>query len=623
MLLGKKTLLTCAIVAGLTGCNDNDKDNDNDKKGLTLTIAHINDHHSKLDANSNMALTLANAAGESTSVRNDIGGYAKVVSQFKALEAKHKNLLKLHAGDAITGTMYYSLFRDELPDALMMNQVCFDAFALGNHEFDDGNESLANFLDKLAEGQCKTPVLAANIEVPNSNPISGKYQPYKVFEIDGYQVGVIGIDISGKTQASSSPSEDTVFLNEAATAQKYIDKLKADGVNKIVLLTHQTYQNDVKMAAKLTDVDVIVGGDSHTLLGNAQRLNSVGFAPAGDYPTKVTNASGHTTCIVQAWENSKAVGELTVEFTSDGKVKSCVGQPHILLDQQFKNNDGTPVAFAEAENQAFVTAAKAIPELAFVEDDVETAALLKNFSDEINVKKAEIINSSNSKLCNERVPGSNHSSGDLCGPGSAERAFMDKHGSVMAHIVSKAFLDLSLRADLAIQNTGGVRKSIDVGNVSVGNAFDVLPFSNFLVNLEMTGQEIINTLEDAIDNVVANNSSGAFPAAANLRFDVDMNAEKGQRVTKVEARRRDESVWHTIELDKTYIVVTNDFIAKGGDRYDTMKPIYADDTRREDTGLLYTDSLINYIKKLDKDKTPLDQPAADEMPVQNFVALKK
>ena len=614
MILRNKTLLACAIVAVLAGCNNSDD------KGLTLTIAHINDHHSKLDANSNMILTLPNADGVETSVRNDIGGYAKLVTQFKQLEAKHKNLLKLHAGDAITGTMFYSLFREELPDALMMNQVCFDAFALGNHEFDDGNQSLAHFLDKLAEGSCNTHVLAANIEVPSANPIAGKYQPYQVYEFDGHQVGVIGIDISSKTQASSSPSKDTVFLDEAETAQRYINTLKAKGVNKIILLTHQTYQNDLAMAARLTDVDVIVGGDSHTLLGHAQRLNSVGFSPAGDYPTKVTNADGHTTCIVQAWDNSKVVGELTVEFTASGEVKNCFGQPHILLSQQFKNSDRTPAPFSDIENQAFVLAAKAIPELTLVEDDVATAALLKNFSDEIDTKKATIINSSNSKLCNERVPGSNHGSGSLCGPGTPERDFINKHGSVMAHIVSKAFMDLSLRADIAIQNTGGVRTSIDEGNVSVGNAFDVLPFSNFLVNLDMTGQEIIATLEDAIDNVVANNSSGAFPAAANLRFNVDMNAEKGQRVTNVEARRRDDSDWQPIDTNSVYVVVTNDFIAQGGDRYDTMKPIYEDDARREDTGLLYTDSLINYITKLGEANIALELPAAEEMPLQSFIA---
>lgn len=613
MILAKKTLLACAIIAGLAGCNNSDETND--QTGLILTIAHINDHHSKLDPNSNMALTL-----NETSVRNDIGGFAKVVTQFKHLEDQHKNLLKLHAGDAITGSMFYSLFRKELPDALMMNQVCFDAFALGNHEFDDGNQSLANFLDKLAEGSCNTPVLAANIEVPSDNPIYGKYKPYQVFEFEGHKVGVIGIDISGKTQASSSPSADTIFLDETKTAQRYIDQLKDTGINKIILLTHQTYQNDLAMAAKLTDVDVIVGGDSHSLLGHEQRLNSVGFAPAGDYPTKVFNADGNTTCVVQAWDNSKAVGELTIEFTPSGEVKNCFGQPHILLSQQFKNSDRTPVAFSDQENEAFVLAAQAVPELRFVEDDTSTTVLLEQFSEEINAKKAEIINTSVEKLCNDRVPGSAHSSGSLCGPGSPERAFMDKHGSVMAHIVSKAFIDLSLRSEIAIQNTGGIRTSIDEGNVSVGNAFDVLPFSNFLVNLEMTGQEIIDTLEDAIDNVIANNSSGAFPSTANLRFSVDMNAEKGQRVTDVEARRRDATEWKVIELSEKYIVVTNDFIAQGGDRYDTMKPIYEDDARREDTGLLYTDSLINYIKALDEKNIALSIPSAEEMPLQNFIA---
>lgn len=610
MIFGKRSLLYLVIILGLSGCNDSDDD-----VGLTLTIAHINDHHSKLDANENMTMNL-----NGRSVYNDVGGFAKVVTQFRALEAKHKNLLKLHAGDAITGTMFYSLFRDELPDALMMNQVCFNAFALGNHEFDDGNEALAHFLDKLAEGQCNTQVLAANIEVPNDNAIYGKYKPYQVFEFEGHQVGVIGIDISSKTQASSSPSIDTVFLDETETAQKYIDQLKADGINKIVLLTHQTYESDLAMAAKLTGVDVIVGGDSHTLLGDASRLNSVGFSPVGDYPTKVVNADGDMTCIVQAWDNSKAVGELTIEFTSSGEVKNCFGTPHILLDSQFKTTDTTSVVITGSDHDLLVVAVENVPELVIVKDDVETQVLLTQYSETINEKKNEIINTSLSKLCNERVPGSGHSSGALCTEGSSEREFLQNHGSVMAQIVSQAFLDLSLRSDIAIQNTGGVRTSINEGEVSVGHAFDVLPFSNFLVNLDMTGQEIVNTLEDAIDNVIANNSSGAFPSAANLRFHVDMNQDKGDRVTQVEVRRRGESEWSTIDLSATYVVVTNDFIAAGGDRYDSMVPVYQNPIRREDTGLLYTDSLINYIKKLGSANIPLDIPEASEMAVQSFIA---
>lgn len=614
MYWGKKTLLASAILIGLAGCNNSDEavaDN-----GLTLTIAHINDHHSKLDANT-MAVTL-----DGTTVRNDIGGFAKLKTKFQELEANHQNLLKLHGGDAITGTMFYSLFKEELPDALMMNQICFDAFALGNHEFDDGNTSLAHFLDKLAEGDCGTKVLAANIEVPANDPLYGKYQAYQIFEFDQHKVGVIGIDISSKTQASSSPYPSTIFHDETKTAQRYIDKLKAQGVNKIILLTHQTYENDIEMAKLLTDVDVIVGGDSHTLLGHKERLNSVGFNPAGDYPTIINNADGHKTCIVQAWDNSKAVGELTIEFTASGEVKNCFGTPHILLGENFTTNDRTPKEIVGQERDALVQAISFIPELTITKEDPHTLALLNQYSEQINEKKQELIAISNDNLCNERVPQSNHASGALCSEGSPERDFINQHGSVMAQIVSQAFYKLSLRSDIAIQNTGGVRTSIAAGNVSVGDAFDVLPFSNFLVNLDMTGQEIINTIEDAIDNVVANNSSGAFPAAANLRYHVDMNAEKGQRVTQVEARRRYETNWHPINKDEIYVVVTNDFIAAGGDRYDSMVPVYEDKNRREDTGLLYTDSLINYFKTLGEKNQALSIPDASEMSLQHFVPLK-
>ena len=97
-----------------------------------LTILHINDHHSHLRADGRMSLKIN---GEKTRVKS--GGFPAVVSTFNNLSKGKKNVLKLHAGDAITGDLYYTLFKGEA-DAALMNQVCFDAFAIGNHEFDDG-----------------------------------------------------------------------------------------------------------------------------------------------------------------------------------------------------------------------------------------------------------------------------------------------------------------------------------------------------------------------------------------------------------------------------------------------------------------------------------------------------
>ncbi|WP_261817792.1 bifunctional metallophosphatase/5'-nucleotidase [Vibrio gallicus] len=623
----KIKFLTAAIVVGLAGCNSSSSDNAaQERESLNLRILHINDHHSKIDATGPVSLNLG---GVDTKV--EIGGFPRLVTKFNELQ--NDNTLRLHAGDAITGTMYYSLFRDELPDALMMNQVCFDAFALGNHEFDDGNEQLAKLIDAIKNGEdaCGTEVLAANIEVPSTNPIYGMYEPYQIFDVAGQQVGVIGIDISSKTQASSSPSADTKFLDEVETSQRYIDILKAKGVDKVVLLTHYMYSNDIAMAKQLNGVDVIVGGDSHTLLGDNSLHTEIGFGTAqGEYPTVVENADGNDVCIVQAWENALILGELNVSFDPLGNVTQCAGTPHLLLGDEFIHpdfdSDDTPDAVHTAQELATISQYIAQKnELSSVIKDQSTSDKLAFYSDQVDEKMQENIGHSDSLLCNERTPGSNHSSGALCVEGSPEREFMNQHGSIMANVVSEAFVDMSIRSDIGIQNSGGVRTTIVQGDVSVGHVFNVLPFTNFLVNLDMTGQEIINTVEDALDNVVANNSSGAFPAAANLRFDVDMNEVKGQRISNVEARRKNDdgsfTEWHSIELDGTYVVVTNDFIAQGGDHYDSFVPVYEDQTRREDTGLLYTDSLINYVKKLEARGESLDTPDVTEMAVQSFTPL--
>ncbi|WP_407648069.1 5'-nucleotidase C-terminal domain-containing protein [Endozoicomonas gorgoniicola] len=198
---------------------------------------------------------------------------------------------------------------------------------------------------------------------------------------------------------------------------------------------------------------------------------------------------------------------------------------------------------------------------------------------------------------------------------------MNQHGSIMAHIVSKAFHEQSIRSEIAIQNTGGVRKSIDKGDFTVGNAYDVLPFGNKLVNITMTGEEIINTMEDSIDFSI-NESDGAFPSAYNLRFDVDMRADKGKRVSEVEVKTEDD--WKPIDVARTYVVVTNDYIASGKDGYSTMGKITENHPERvEDTGLLYTASLINYFEKKQEQTKAIEMPLAKDMSVQNYNPIPK
>ena len=238
-----------------------------------LKILHINDHHSHLKPDSRMSLDLD---GQSTRVRS--GGMPAVVAKMKQLaQDGGNNVLKLHAGDAVSGSLFFTLFKGEA-DAALMNEVCFDAFALGNHEFNEGDAGLAKFLDFLKSGDCQTPVLAANIKpevgvsalTPNS--ATDYIQPYTVMQIGGMKVGIVGIDIVRKTKLSSSPDETTMFLDEAETAQMMVDELTASGVDHIILLTHYGYRNEIELAATIDGVDVIIGGDSHTLLGDFDAL---------------------------------------------------------------------------------------------------------------------------------------------------------------------------------------------------------------------------------------------------------------------------------------------------------------------------------------------------------------
>ena len=296
--LALPALLSVAGATLLTACGGDDDNVPSTPpvvaKPLELTIAHVDDSHSNLDS---MNRTFA-LAGKDVTV--DAGGFPRVTAMIQAIRDSNKNVLALHAGDALTGTLYFN--RAGQPgeaDAALMNTVCFDAFTLGNHEFDKGDSGLKQFIDFLHKdpAQCKTPVLSANVQFGANSALQpqkapGYVQPHIVVERDGQKIGIVGLTVAGKTKESSSPDPDTTFDNEATAAQRSIDQLKADGVNKIIVMSHIGYVADKALAAQLRGVDVIVGGDSHTLLGPDSLTSYKAGSPAGEYPTRLQNADG-------------------------------------------------------------------------------------------------------------------------------------------------------------------------------------------------------------------------------------------------------------------------------------------------------------------------------------------
>ncbi len=587
---------------------------DGDDATFQLDILHINDHHSHLQEDS-ITLDL----GGLDEVSMPMGGFARVAGLIKDLEDDNPNTVKIHAGDAVTGTLYYSLFKGEA-DAAVMNEVCFDIFELGNHEFDDSDQGLDDFLDWLAEGSCDTSVLAANVVPAPGTPIAdGYFEPYVIKDFGGVEVGFIGIDIAQKTKVSSSPLDSTEFLDEVETSQRYVDELTAMGVDRIVLVTHYQYRNDLALASLVTGVDVIIGGDSHSLLGDG--FADYGFEIDGPYPTITTDGAGSPVCVAQAWQYSNIVGHLTIDFDEAGAVSSCGGVPHLLLGDTFsrevpdtsegaEDGDTVEVELAGAERAAVLAEIDAQPFLTIVEPDPATVAIIDGFSGQVDALSAQVIGTATEDLCLARVPNDTRTQLVSC-------AGNTPNGGDIQQLVTEGFLARAFRSEIALQNSGGIRIDIPAGPVTIADAYTLLPFANTMVEMELTGAEIKATLEEGLINYLdEGGSSGAYPYAAGLRFDVDMTAPAGDRFSDLEVQPKGSDQWTAIDPTATYVVVTNNFMASGGDGYTTMGAKF-DRGEYVDTLLDYAQTFIDYVER-DLGGT-IGRVAPDRYSTQTFV----
>ncbi|MGE4560246.1 MAG: bifunctional UDP-sugar hydrolase/5'-nucleotidase [Desulfobulbus sp.] len=605
--------LSCAI----SGCGSHNTGTPlqatNAGKPITLTLLHINDHHSHLDAEP--VTLLLDTGGKREPVNVERGGFPRVTAAMREISRQSPNVIKIHSGDASTGDLYFTLTEGKA-DAEMMNTVCFDTFTLGNHEFDNTDAGIKKLMGYLHSGPCKTPMLSANVRFGPSSPLHDAKPPEAVVpsvivERDGEKIGIIGLTVASKTKHSSRPNADTTFTDEAETAQREINRLQAQGVDKIILSTHIGYTMDQALARKLSGVDVIVGGDSHSLLGPAT-LRQYGLTPEGPYPTRTTDRDGKPVCITQAWQYGYVVGELKVSFDPKGEVKDCEGTPWLLISNRFsrKNdtllNAGEYAAVKEDIAQSHV--------LRITEPDPEATRLLAPYKQAKDALGAKVVASTADNLCLRRVPGSKRDTsrstlGDVCNT----NARVNAHGGDVQQIVAEAFLQQGktfFDADLSLQNGGGVRVDLPAGKITVKDVYTVLPFKNTLVQLNATGQEIKDALEDAVDGVVGPAlNTGCYPYAGGLRWHVDLNQPKGKRLSHLEIRAADGN-YHPFNLEKTYKVATISFLADGNDSFTALKKVTGD--RRIDVGLDYAEAFLQYIENLPgKEKVIPPLPAGD------------
>ncbi len=564
-----------------------------------LSILHINDHHSHLDPTVASLMLPGSPDGRREAVSVSLGGFARVGQAFDELAEGKANLLKLHAGDAITGTLYFTLTQGRA-DAQLMNAVCFDAMAVGNHEFDPGDTGLAQFIEALWDNEddeegCRTPVLSANVAPREGSPLGERLRPSVVLERGGERIGVVGLTVQRKTQNSSRPDPGTRLLDEQASAQAAIDALRADGVNKVVLLSHVGYPRDRELAAQLSGVDVVVGGDSHSLLGSSA-LEAIGLKPVGPYPDEVHNKDGDRVCVVQAWQYAYAVGELDVVFDGVGRVRACEGQVHVLIGDVDEVGQGSDAPFG------------AIPELRVTALSPRVEALLAPHREARAAFGDTVVGEVVQPLCLRRVPGSGAALSHSVLPGCDDDPHVIAHGGDVQQLVAEAFLRQGQRyggAEVSIQNGGGVRVDLPAGPLTVDGIYTVLPFANTLVRLTLTGAELREAIEDAFE-AVAGGSSGAYPYTAGLRWRADLRQPRGQRLSDLQVRDA-QGGWQALEASAHYRVITSDFLADGQGGYPSLARI--EGVRREATYLAYADAFLQYV---------IENPVLSRLPTRDY-----
>ena len=458
---------------------------------FSVVILHTNDFHARFEPISKYD---SGCSAEDNTEGKCFGGSARLVTGVEAARQRAGNtpVLLVDGGDQFQGTLFYTYYKGKLA-AEMMNKLGYDAMTVGNHEFDDGPEILKEFTAAV-----EFPILMSNADISNEPLLTDAIQKSTIIEKGGEKIGLIGLTPED-TDELASPGPNVTFSDPVAAVQGEVDRLTAEGVNKIVVLSHSGYATDQRVAAGTTGVDVIVGGHSNTLLSNTVE------GAAGPYPTVVNGVQ-----IVQAYAYGKYLGELNVTFDDDGNVTDAVGDL-IVMDGGVAEDEGTVARIAEA------------------------AAPLDEIRNRVVAETTEAIGG-------ER---------DVC------RAMECQMGSLIADAMLDRVKDQGI--EIAIQNGGGIRASIDGGEVTMGEVLTVLPFQNTLSTFQVTGATVVAALENGVSQV--EEGAGRFPQVAGLTFAFDPKAEPGARVSDVMVGGA------PIEADKLYGVVSNNYVRNGGDGY--------------------------------------------------------
>lgn len=571
-------LAVLVLVAGTAGSGLFTVEGEQPKPHFWLTVLHNNDGESDL-------------IGE-----EDFGGVARFASLVKQLKfgATHgprsaalqqggkRGVVMVSSGDNyLAGPEFNASLDKGVPffDTIAMDLIGYDAVAIGNHEFDFGPDVLADFINGFTPAP---PFVSANLDFsgePNLQALvdAGVIAGSTVVWERGERIGIVGATTPA-LPTISSPRDVVVDPDVAGAIQAEIDALTAQGINKIILISHlQDIDGDLALAPELSGVDIMVAGGGDELLANPGDLLIPGDGPPfGPYPLFATGGDGAVIPVVTTSGSYRYVGQLVAGFDQDGHV--------IQLD---------------GANSGPVRVSGVAPD-AVIPDPQVDAQVVAPVEDFVAALASNVIGTSEVALDGRRSPG--------------VRTMETNEGNLIADSLRWQAEQLAASfgepmPDVALQNGGGIRNNsiIPAGDITELDTFSMVPFPNFVTIIpDIPRSQFKEILENAVSRTQPGDTPGGTGRFAQISgFTFEWSASGTAQVLNpdgtvaVPGTRVQE-----VELDDATVIVTGgavvagpdltiatiDFLARGGDEYPYRgAPFTA-------VGVTYQQALSNYIQ---------------------------
>ncbi|KAH8400588.1 hypothetical protein KR222_007244 [Zaprionus bogoriensis] len=519
-----------------------------------LIILHNNDMHARFEQTN---VNGGTCTQEDANTDKCYGGFARVAYEVRKYREEAKNggtpVFYLNAGDTYTGTAWFTVFKDNITSAFL-NKLQPDAISLGNHEFDKNVEGLIPFLKAV-----EFPVLACNLDLTKEPELAAteKLANSTVLEVNGVQIGVIGY-LTPDTK-NLSFQNDVEYREEIVSINAEAVNLKAQGINIIIALGHSGYQKDQEIAKNCPEVDIVIGGHSHTFLDSSQPVadkdDTNPEAVRGPYPTVVEQPSGKKVPVVQAYAYTKYLGKIHVQFDAEGNLLEFDGAP-ILLN-------------------------------ASVSQEQDLLDLLEVYRPNITALEKDIVGYTKVKL----------EGGNICRLRECNLGNLITDSMVHARVLEDKSADYWTDAPIALLQGGGIRSSIDKntnGSITGSDILTVLPFENDLFITRISGQTLLNALERSA-SIRNMDSNGGFLQFAGLRVEYNYDMEEGHQVVSALVRCAECSVpsYSALNVSAYYKVIVPEFLLDGGDGY-TLKEEHESYTERLQTNDVF--AFGNFLK---------------------------